>query len=97
MANVTAYNIRGEQVGDYSLLWDGEFGIYNKFWKRPYEMLKNKKEVVRSLNLTIRDLNNFRFYHKIRIENQNYFITKLRYTVTAKGLSPIEATMITTL
>jgi len=97
MANTSAYNIRGEQVGDYSLQWDGDYGIYNKFWKRPYEMLAHKKDVTRSLNLTIRDLINFRFWHKIRIENQNYFMTRLRYTVTSKGLSPVEATMITTL
>ena len=97
MAGVTRYNIRGEEVGDYSLLWDREDGIYNQWWKLPYEMLASKKEVTRVLNFSIRDLVNFRFYNKYRIENQNYFITKLRFTLTARGLSLTEATMITTL
>ena len=97
MAGVTRYNIRGEEVGDYSLLWDREDGIYNQWWKLPYEMLASKKEVTRTLNFSIRDLVNFRFYNKYRIENQNYFITKLRFTLTARGLSLTEATMITTL
>lgn len=96
-ANVTKYNILGDSVGDYSLLWDRDEGIYNQWWKLPYQMLKDKKTVRRRLNLTIRDLMNFRFKNKYRFENQNCFLTHLRYSVSAKGLSPIDATMITTL
>lgn len=97
MAGSTAYNIRGESVGEYSLLMDGEKGVYAKFWRLPYEMLKNKKEVSRELLLSVRDIVNFRFWHKIRIENQNYFITSLRFSVSNRGISPISAKMITSL
>lgn len=97
MAHVTEYNINGDVVGDHSLLWHGDRGIYAKYWKALYETLANKKEVIRKLNLTIADIMKFRFYHKIRIENQNYIITRLRFTLTHQGLSVTEATMITTL
>lgn len=97
MASATEYNIRGEQIGNYSLEWDRENGVYNKFWKLPYEMLRSKKKVTRKLLLTIRDLLNFKFQNKYRIENQNYFMTKLRFNITARGLSPVDAEMISTL
>lgn len=97
MASTTRYNIRGEVVGEHSLLWDREDGIYNKFWKLPFEMLKSKKSVKRKMNLTIADLLSFKFKNKYRIENQNYFFRKLRFSASAKGLSQIEVDMITTL
>jgi len=97
MGGITRHNIRGDLVGDYALTWDQTGGIYEQWWKLPYEMLLNRKNVTRRLRLTIADLVNFRFKHKIRIENQNYFILKLRYSVSSRGLSPVEATMMTTL
>lgn len=97
MTGITRYNIRGEQVGDYALTWDRPGGVYDAWWKLPYEMLKNKKVVTRSLNLSIADLINFRFHHKIRIENQHYFITRLKYSISNRGLGITEAEMITTI
>ena len=97
MTGITRYNIRGEQVGDYALTWDQTGGVYDAWWKLPYEMLASRKDVTRTLNLSIRDLVNFRFYHKYRIENQNYFITRLRYTLSMRGIGLAEATMMTTL
>lgn len=95
MAGINEYNIRGEVVGDHSLLWDGDRGIFKTWWSLPYLMLSQKKTVTRMLNLSIRDLLNFSFKNKYRIENQNYFITRMRYTINQRGLSPVEATMIT--
>jgi len=97
MASTTRYNIRGEEIGDHSLLWDREDGIYNTWWKHAYEMLRNKKSVKRRMLLTIGDLLDFRFKNKYRIENQNYFFTKLRFSASARGLSPVDVEMITTL
>lgn len=97
MTGITRYNINGDQIGDYALTWDQTGGIYDAWWKLPYQMLRDKKQVNRTLNLSIRDLLNFRFWHKIRIENQNYFMTRFRFTVSERGISPVEATMITTL
>lgn len=97
MLGVTPYNAQGDIIGDYALQWDGEHGIYERYWKAPHQMLQSTKRVVRSLNLSIRDLINFRFYHKIRIENQNYFITRLRYSISNRGLAVSEAEMITTI
>lgn len=97
MASTTPFNVRGERVGDYDLRWNGEDGIFAKFWEPVYDMLKNKKVVTRLLKLSIADILNFRFKHKIRIENQNYFILQMRFTISNRGLSTVEATMMTTL
>lgn len=97
MAGATNYNIRGERVGDYDLRWNGNDGIFAKFWEPVHGMLKNKKLVTRLLNLSIADIMNFRFKHKIRIENQNYFILQMRFTISHRGLSTVEAIMMTTL
>lgn len=97
MLGITPYDAQGSVIGAYALQWDGEYGIYERFWKKPHQMLQNKKRVVRRLNLSISDLINFRFYHKIRIENQNYFITRLRYSISNRGLGISQAEMINTI
>lgn len=80
----------------YSLYWDTERGIFNRFWKNWYTMLKQKRDVSLKLALTIIDLRNFNFKHKIRIGNQNYFVKKLRITLTARGLELTDAELVTT-
>lgn len=97
MASTTPYDIRGNIIGDHSLLWDGDYGIYKTWWQPILEMLLNKKTVTRSINFSIRHLLNFKFSQKYRIENQNYFFAKLRFTATSRGLSKVEGTLIKTL
>lgn len=97
MAGVTRYNILGDVVGDHSLLWDVEGGVYDTWWKLPYEILRRAKTVDRRMRLGIAFLLQFRFWHKYRIENQNYFFTKLEFTASNRGLSPVTVTMISTL
>lgn len=95
MAGITAYNIRGDKVGDHSLLWNREDGIYEKYWKPVLTMLAKKKNVTRTMHLTIGDLLKFRYTQKYRIENQNVFVTKLRLSASIRGLSPVECVMMT--
>lgn len=84
-------------IGEYSLLWNGPHGMYEQWWKDWFYFLMNKREVSRTLNLTLADIINFRFSHKIRIDNQNYFLRSLQITLTMKGLAPCKATLMSTL
>jgi len=95
MAGVTRYNIRGEQVGDISLLWDVDGGIYETYWQVVYEMMRTARRVTRQMRFDIAFLLQFRFYQKYRIENQNVFFTRLRFELSSSGISPVEATMLT--
>lgn len=95
MAGITAYNIRGTKVGDHSLLWNGDDGIYQHYWKSVLRMLANKRNVTRTMHLGISDLLKFKHTQKYRIENQNIFVTKLRLSATVRGLSPVVCDMIT--
>ncbi len=99
MAGITEYNIRGEQVGDLRLTMDRERGIYDTWWKLPYEMLAGKKQVERTMLLTRRFLANFKFQNKYRVENQNIFFTSLKFAIgnNTRGVYQVETTYITSL
>lgn len=95
MAGVTRYNIRGEQVGDLSLLWDVPGGIYETYWQPVYEMMRTARRVTRQMRFDIAFLLQFRWYQKYRIENQNVFFTRLRFELSHSGISTVETTMLT--
>lgn len=78
----------------YSLYWDGEKGIYNRFWKNWHTLLKRKKDVNRKIALTVRDLRNFSFADKVRIENQDYFVKKMQVSLSSRGLEPVTADLV---
>lgn len=90
------YNQDEQRIGDYSLVWNGPDGIFEKFWKRWFDMLTHKKEAEATLNLSLRDILNFSFADKIRIHNQNYLVKKLKLTFTMDGIKPSTAHLITT-
>ena len=60
----------------YSMIWAGENGLYNRFWRANFEFLRNKKDVTVPLLLTIDELMAFSFADKIRIKNMEYLVKK---------------------
>lgn len=79
---------------NYSLLWDGDKGMFNVWWKTWLEMLKNKRDLEIKLLLSESDIINFNFDDKIRIQNQNYFVKKLAITITQNGFKPVKANLV---
>lgn len=77
----------------YSLGWEGPYGIYEKWWKRWDTMLQTGKMVTRDLLLPEEELMRFSFDKKVRIENKDYFIRSMRYTVGSEGVGKIQAKM----
>lgn len=94
-ANNDVYDSFGIQQWNYSLLWNSPYGLYEKWWKEWLLFLQHKKEVETTLCLTIRDLLNFNFEDKIRIDNMNYFVKELSVTLTQKGIQPVSAKLVT--
>lgn len=89
------YDQDENRIGDYSLAWDGPDGIFEKWWKKWYDMLAQKKEVDMTLQLTLQDILNFNFADKVRIHNQNYLVKSLEITFTMDGIQPVQAHLIT--
>lgn len=86
-------DIPGEQ---YSLLWNDHLStsLYNVWWKDWLEILRLRKVVSFQLLLTPRDILEFNFKDKVRIDNQNYLVKRLRVTLTMRGLQPTEAELV---
>jgi hypothetical protein len=66
------------QDAEYSLNWEGEYGLYNRQWKLWHSMLQVGKHVSVQFLLPWRELLEFSFEEKIRVENMDYFVKRLR-------------------
>lgn len=84
-------------IGQYSLRWDGEYGMYETWWSGWHTMLRQGKNITLSLALTIPDLLNFNFEDKVRILNQDFIVKKLKVTLTHRGLEPVVAELVSTI
>jgi len=93
LASGIAYDGDGTQVGDYSLRWDGDLGMYESWWIGWHTMLKEGKHVSMRLALTVPDILNFNLKTNPH-RNMDYFVAKLRVTFTDTGLAPVEASLI---
>lgn len=78
-------------TADVSLLWNGDKGLYNKYWLRWVEFLKAKKDVERVINLSLIDILNFSFKDKVLIENNQYFVKELKIVLAPEGIIPARA------
>jgi len=78
-----------------SLNWFGEYGLYNTAHRTWNEMLRNGKRVTISFILPITKLIAFRFEDKIRIGNQDYFVKRLKVSISPRGIEPVEAELFT--
>jgi len=94
-ATPDVYDTRGVKVGTHSLRWDGEHGLYEKFWKRWLDFLGSTRKVTRSLRLTAADIFNLDLTQQVRIENINYLIGRINVAVTMQGISLAKAELYT--
>jgi hypothetical protein len=95
-ANSSPYDPANEaDTFEYSLHYDGEKGIYERYGREWLEFLKSKKIVKQNINLKLQDILNFREWHKVRIENMNYFVKSMKITVTQNGIQPTECELVT--
>jgi hypothetical protein len=85
MASNNVYDNEGNQIGDYSLLWKGDHGLYEKWWKEWHYILENRSEVEFQFRLEVADLYRFSFKDKVRIGGMEYFVKKLSVVLTATG------------
>lgn len=94
-------NAKGEVIGNYTLNWDGEAGLFENFWKEYVEMLSTGKEVQKVLRLTVQDLielkdfeNPTRYLYHTR-GNIRAVIKQVQFKVSSSGIAPARVTFVT--
>lgn len=88
------YDIASNQIGDYSLRMDGPMGMYETWWKDWHNMLKTGKNVSARLHLSLTDIINFNLEDKVRIQNNDFFVKRLRVTLTPRGIAPVDVELV---
>lgn len=69
------------KIGDYSLHWDGPYGLYETFWRPWAEFLLNSKEVVFAARLTHLDVATLDFSEPIMIRGKKAFIKSIELKI----------------
>ena len=94
-ANATAYDPANEDdTFDYSLHYDGDRGIYQRFGKSWIHFMQNKKIVKQQLALSISDVLNHREYDIVRIDNINYFVKSMTMTFSSRGMELVDCELV---
>jgi hypothetical protein len=88
-------NVRTHIPGaSLSLDWNGTDGLYEQFWKENIAFLQTAQNVKMMMLLTISDIKNFTFDKKVRIGNQEYLVKKMKFTISQRGLQPVELELV---
>lgn len=75
------YNFNGTKLWDYTLQWNGEYGIFEKFWRNRDKLLRNALlQIDFNLLLSENDKFTIRPTDKININGSDYLIAELKYT-----------------
>lgn len=93
-ASAFPYESRDIKIGNYSLYWNGEDGIYEKWYRRWHEMLLYGKPVKATFKLTVSDYLKFSQKDKIRIKGMEYFVISDKPSFNSKGLRQVECELI---
>lgn len=98
-ASYDTYDASGASVGNYSLRWDGDKGLYNVWWKRYAQFRMNAKNVEGTpLWLPWSIINNYAsqlFSQKLRIGNMYYMMEELSFTLRLHTITDQQATLYT--
>lgn len=79
---------------EVSLNWLGDAGLYNRWWRDWDAMLQRSAAVTQSFLLPTSEILDFDFSKKVRVQNQNYFVRNLEFTVTTRGVSPAKCELL---
>lgn len=92
-------SIQGIQqvTGEYGLMWVGDCGVFNQWWKDFAFMGQKGRVIDRQICLTVKDLLSFSFGDKQRVENRDYFVKSLQITLTKKGIKPVQSKLVSIL
>ena len=75
------FNIRGQKLWDFSLMFNGEDGIFERFWRQRDNLLRNALLQVK-FDLLLSEKHKFTLsaVEKVMLDGQEYLIDELKYT-----------------
>lgn len=82
------YDNKANKLWDYSLLWNGEYGLFEKFWRNRDTLLRNAL-----LKVTIDTIlpENLKYsmspISPILLHNQKYLLSEMQYSTAKKSIS----------
>ena len=80
IGTLSNYNSNGEKIWDYSLHYNGEYGIFEKFWREYDNLLRNAfLEVEFDLLLSEKDKLQISSHEKHSILSQEYLLSQMKY------------------
>lgn len=92
LASSGCYDVYGNKVGNYSLSWDGDDGLIEKFWKEfVLWSLTTKFPVEYKKKMNDRELHQLNYSEKYRIEGIDYLINSINVTLLKNQIK--EATL----
>lgn len=95
LASGLPWDAKANLIGSYSLRWDGQYGMYESWWRAWHQMLTAGKHITQGFTLPIATLVQFSFEDKVRVDNMDYFIKRLRVQkLLGRGLALVEASMV---
>ncbi|MFN4254530.1 MAG: hypothetical protein ACK4Q5_05950 [Saprospiraceae bacterium] len=87
--------VAGAVIANYSLFWDGQYGLYEKWWKEWLDFLSKTKKVERKIRLSAGDLAALDMTKKYRIHNVDYLLGRVSVNITMRGIQPATVELYT--
>lgn len=87
LATSNNYNQPQEKVGELSLLWNGEAGLYNRWWKTWHEALQRMRPVTMTARLTATDLEQLDWMSRIEVDGKLFLLRRIQITLTTTQIN----------
>lgn len=89
MGTINNYSIYGDRLWDYSLMFNGVDGIFERFWRKRDDLLRNALlEVEADLLLSEHQKFTLSTMNRVTIDGQHMFISELSYTPESNSVEP---------
>ena len=87
VGTLSNYRSDGQKLWDYSLFFNGEDGIFERFWRNRDNSMRNALlEVEYDLLLSEKHKFTLSALEKVMLNNQEYFISEIKYTPEEKDI-----------
>ena len=83
------YNLQGRKLWDFSLMFNGEDGIFERFWRQRDNLLRNALlQVEYDLLLSEKQKFTLSALEKVMLRGQEYLIEEVNYTPEQRDIKP---------
>lgn len=89
MASAHNYDINGIKIGNYSLAWNGNDGLYNVWYKTWLNMLEVSSPMKFKFTLSVSDILELDVLEKFRLENQLYQIDEIEFEINENTVDSV--------